>query len=237
MKLTDIEKDIMHCLNMKIADHQKVTLAQIAEECHVAKSTVVKFSKKLGYSGFVEMYYQLSDRQKKKTFSEITLADTLVEHDLNQCIDELVNILYKFKNCKNFVNSYGRDDMLSAYIARKLMMFDLFAPSTYDFAMVKNLYLSKGVALFPDLRKTHPFEGKDIMKLAKQEGYYIVAFSDTELTWAKKYVDYFVKIKVTEYKSADFFEAKIIMLMEMVLSEYSRTYYFDKAKDEGQHYG
>ena len=79
MKLTDIEKDIMHCLNMKIADHQKVTLAQIADECHVAKSTVVKFSKKLGYSGFVEMYYQLSDRQKKKAFSEITLADTLVD--------------------------------------------------------------------------------------------------------------------------------------------------------------
>ena len=46
-----------------------------------------------------------------------------------------------------------------------------------------------------------------------------------------------MKIKVTEYKSADFFEAKIIMLMEMVLSEYSRTYYFDKAKDEGEHHG
>ena len=174
------------------------------------------------------MYYQMSDKQKKKSLSEKKIEETLIDGDLNECIKKIANLLYRYKNCKNFVNSYGRDDMLSAYIARKLMMFDLFAPSTYDFDMIKNVYLQKGIAIFPDLRKKHPFEGKDIMKLAKQQGYYIIAFSDTELTWSKKYVDYFVKIKVTEYKTADFFEAKVIMLMEMILSEFSNKYYYDK---------
>lgn len=225
IKLTDIEKDIMHCLNMKIAADTKVTLSELAKECHVAKSTIVKCSKKLGYTGFVEMYYQLSERQKKKEFSKGSFTESLIEGDLNECLDTLVEILYQNKNKKNFVNSYGRDDMLSSYIARKLMMFDIFAPSTYDFDMVKNLYLSKGIALFADLRRVHPFEGKDIMQLAKQEGYFIIAFSDRELTWAKKLVDYFVPIKNTNYKTADFFEAKVIMLTELVLSEYSKKYY------------
>ena len=46
----------------------------------------------------------------------------------------------------------------------------------------------------------------------------------------KKYVDYFVKIRITEYKTADFFEAKVIMLIEIILSEFSKQYYFDKIK-------
>lgn len=53
IKLTDIEKDIMHCLNMKIAADTKVSLSELARECHVVKSTIVKCSKKLGYTGFV----------------------------------------------------------------------------------------------------------------------------------------------------------------------------------------
>ena len=119
--------------------------------------------------------------------------------------------------------------MVSSYVARKLMMFDIFAPATYDFDMVKNLYLSKGIALFMDLRDVHPFEAKDIMKIAKQEGYTIIAFSDSDLTWAKKLADHVVRVKKTEYKTADFYAAKVMMLMELVLSEYSRRYYFDKA--------
>lgn len=226
--LTEIEKDIMHCLNLKIAANEKVSLSTLAEECHVAKSTIVKVSKKLGYHGFVEMYYHLHERQKKKAFSQTTLTTTLVEADLSECIDHLVDVLHQYKNKKNFVNSYGRDDMLSSYVARKLMMFDIFAPSTYDFDMVRSLYLSKGVAIFADVRPIHPFEAKDIMKIAKQEGYYIIAFSDHELTWETRYVDYLVKMKKTEYKTADFFEAKVIMLLELVLSEYSRRYYMEE---------
>lgn len=234
IKLTDIEKDIMHCLNLKIAQNQKVSLSDLANECHVAKSTIVKMAKKLGYHGFVEMYYQLNEHQKQKTFSEVTLADTLVEDDLTKCIDRLVALLYQNKNRKNFVNAYSRDDMLSSYMSRKLMLFDIFAPATYDFDMVKNLYLAKGLAIFADLRNNHPFEAKDIMKIAKQEGYVILAFSDSDLTWAKKYVDHFVKIKKTNYKTADFFEAKVIMLLEMVLSEYSKKYYLDKNQTDIQ---
>lgn len=230
VKLTEIENDILHCLNVKIANKEKVSLPKLAEECHVAKSTIVKLSKKLGYSGFVEMYYQMYNKQKKKMPFDTAFEDTLIESDLTECVQAISSFLYKYKNCKNFVNSYGRDDMLSAYISRKLMMFDLFAPSTYDFNMVKNVYLLKGIALFPDLRNKHPFEVKDIMKIAKQQGYYIIAFSDSNLTWAKKYVDYFVKIRITEYKTADFFEAKVIMLIEIILSEFSKQYYFDKIK-------
>ena len=70
VKLTDIENDILHCINVKITNNIRVSLTDVANECHVAKSTVVKLSKKLGYSGFVEMYYQMSDKQKKKSLSE-----------------------------------------------------------------------------------------------------------------------------------------------------------------------
>lgn len=230
--LTAIENDILHCLNVRIANNEKVTLPQLAEECHVAKSTIIKLSKKLGYSGFVEMYYQLHGKEKRKMLFDSSLDEILVEGNLQECVKKIANLLYQYKHCKNFVNSYGRDDILSAYISRKLMMFDLFAPSTYDFDMVKTVYLLKGIALFPDLRSKNPFEVKDIMKLAKEQGYYILAFSDQELTWEESYVDYFVKLKTTEYKTADFFQAKMIMLIELVLSEFSNQYYSEKQGGE-----
>lgn len=49
------------------------------------------------------MYYQLSERQKKKEFSKGSFTDSLIEGDLNECLDTLVEILYQNKNKKNFV--------------------------------------------------------------------------------------------------------------------------------------
>lgn len=227
VEFTEIENVIMHKLNYRISNNEKVTLTMLSDECHVAKSTVVKFAKKLGYSGFIEMYYQMKEQYRAKNMAEFTFADSIVDGDIHEVLHELTKLLYTHRHAKNFVNAYNRDDMLSSYVARKLMMFDIFAPSTYDFAMVKNPYLTKGMALFIDLRSNRPFVVKDIMKLSKEQGYFIVAFSDEKLDWAKEYVGYFVKIKKTEFFNTNFFEAKVIMLMEMLLSEYSRRYYVD----------
>ncbi len=55
--MTEIENLIMDTMLKNITQNKNVSLKELAKQCHVADSTIVKLSKKLGYSGYIEMYY------------------------------------------------------------------------------------------------------------------------------------------------------------------------------------
>lgn len=94
--LTNVEKEIVHKLQYHITMGKKVTLANLAQECHVAQSTIVKMSKKMGYSGFVEMYYQMRHKQQNQACG--FMQDDLIEGDMHEVILGLVE---NFRHAKH----------------------------------------------------------------------------------------------------------------------------------------
>ena len=218
--LTNVENEILFRLQHHVTMRNKISLAELAEECHVAQSTVVKMSKKLGYSGYVEMYYHLmeSEQNAKGAF----VRKGIIEGDLETVIHSLACKLKECEDRKNIINTYGMEDILGTYLSRKLSMFDILAPATYDYIMARNPKKEKGIAFFCNQRSNLGEYAKEMAELTRSEGYYIVAFSDEKDNWIKGYTDMYIQIHRTEYKTADFYMAKMLIIFELLLSEYAR---------------
>lgn len=83
--LTEIEVHVLKYIIKNIDTVLQKGVREIAKENYTSPSTVIRLSKKLGYTGFVDMYYQLVPELKNienrqsvsDDFPEIRTADFL----------------------------------------------------------------------------------------------------------------------------------------------------------------
>ena len=71
MKLNDAEDDIVAYIRKHKTEIGNLSIQKIAKELYIAPNSVMRMSKKLGYSGFAEMKFAIQNEQKppKKTIS------------------------------------------------------------------------------------------------------------------------------------------------------------------------
>lgn len=71
MQLNDTEDDIIDCIRRHRNDIQQLSIQKMAKELYVAPNSVMRLSKKLGYSGFAELKFavQNESRPQNKTLS------------------------------------------------------------------------------------------------------------------------------------------------------------------------
>lgn len=83
--LTDSERDIASYLYSHTAEVKKMGIIQVAESTLVSKSTVLRFSQKLGYSGFSEMKRHLVDldNQQRENQGNSNLIKKLKDEEQN----------------------------------------------------------------------------------------------------------------------------------------------------------
>lgn len=216
-KISDLEMEVIQQIQKHITLKEKISLNDLAQECHVSKSTIVKLAKKLGYSGYVEMVHKMHNEQE---WTDPFRTD-LIDGDLEWTVRKLAQKLHEFSGCKNIIAKSPFGDYVCSYYSRKLQMFDIFATDTYDYGMVLQSRQKKGFALFfsqTDMVSNY----SELMRLAQKSGYYILVFAVDPMNPLIRYADYHVIFKSNTYKTADFFHAQLIVLLEMVLSEYSR---------------
>lgn len=221
VSLTKVESEIMHHLQRMISMNQKVTLSILAGECHVAPSTIVKVAKKMGYSGFVEFYYHVRS-QYAHTKESLPFDQDLVEGDMVVQMDEIVDLMWRHRRHKNFIHAASDNDILSTYFSRKLAMFDYLAPATYDYVMAQSQILPHGLAFFLETRKQfHPYL-EEMLDIAKKENFYIIMLADGKDAWIQRHSDLCITIKKTNRKGSDFYPAKVLMWVEMLVSAYAK---------------
>lgn len=222
--ITLVETEIIQKLQYYVSMNEKITLAQLADECHVAQSTIVKLAKKMGYTGFVEMYFNMRVPTHKAQES-LAFYHDLIDGDINSIMKSLCAKLNEFKDYKNIIYSLGDADLLCGYISRKFTMFDFYAPGTYDYAIIQNSSRKRGFMLLLCYMEEKQIYLQRAIEMAKKEGYYLIAFVNGKNEWIERQVDFSVIIKQTNYKKADFFTAKAIMFTEVLLSSYSMLYH------------
>ena len=229
MKLTEVETQITASIQKHITLNEDVKLAELADECHVAQSTIIKLSKKLGYSGFLEMYYQLRHQHQAK--SDVPFRKKIVTGDLDQQVCRLAEKLYEFRHAKNLIFSLGKNDFCGNYFSRKIAMFDIFAPSTYDYLMAEGTHIPHGLAFFLNGRTFDNEEVQIMYNLVVRQGYTTVVFTDELHQEMGKKADIQIILQAYDYKKTDMFNAKILILIELMLSEYARLYRKENAHE------
>lgn len=132
IKLTDIEETILVYLVENIDVCANQSIREISKKLYTSPSTIIRLSKKLGYSGFVELMYSLKTKLSTKHVpiplsennrSIFTLNYKDADKDFIKCIEK-GNILISGEGFSEIVSKYmymkllvlGKQSILSTFI-------------------------------------------------------------------------------------------------------------------------
>lgn len=221
------ERAIINALNAHIANNEEVSLSELSAECHVAKSTVVKTLQRMGFKGYQEFSY--SFRLSRDVQRGNLLPREVVEGSGSVVAREVAEVLNGCEGTKSIVFSDGKRlaSLLAHYFSRKLALFDIFAPASYDYAMVHQSTAKPGAAFFFIHQDASQGEfgysgvGEGMLSAVRDLGYHIVVFTDNDDAGLASYADVLVRIAENADPELDLFAAKVIMVIERSLSELS----------------
>ena len=128
--LTEIEIKVLNYIADNIDEVNKLGVRGIAKNNFTSTSTVMRLSKKLGYSGFLEMQYNLAALKKSNfgdTIDERGFVDSLnmeglLQGNSTECIDKFIDILFSEDNKFIFIYANGFSGIVAEYINKKLLV-------------------------------------------------------------------------------------------------------------------
>lgn len=226
--LTPLEHDIIQLLTQHISCNEEVSLTELADECHVAKSTVVKAVQKLGYGGFGDLTCNV---RLNAQHAGGLLPRRPVSGDLDAQVDALAHLLWSCRDRHSILfsgdNRIGAP--LSTYMCRKLAMFGIFASASYDYLMVEHHALEPGAAIFFFHRELpgraewgqRQGYGEGMLRAARAAGFSIAAFSDDPDKGAQEGADLLIEIEENDEAGVDLYLTRVLMVFEMALARMS----------------
>lgn len=229
--LTDLEKNVINRIHAHILEREKVSIDVIAKECFVSKGSIVKLAKKLGYSGYSEMYYILMSSNRNQKSADFSHMIPQNESDTAKAgIVLLTNLLKEYRGTKIHLDSIGLCDAARDYYLQKLLMFGFDVVSSYHFASFHKD--SPGLFCFMSFSGSR-FEIFDRVHAAVDNGFKVLALTARKDSPLGTAADYTIEISGERAEENDyrpnFFTANLIILLEMALCEYSQKY-MDKEK-------
>lgn len=121
IKLTKNDEKIFEEIKRLVKLNQKHTCAQIAEQIGTAPSSIIKLAKKMGYSGWNEMYYSLSRIYSDAVPLSINNFDFLSEGKIFEKTRQLMELLQAYKDRKIVIGCVGDSEFLTNYLLDKLV--------------------------------------------------------------------------------------------------------------------
>lgn len=228
-KLTDTEREIIEKLFASNAVREEISLTELAASCHVAKSTVIKTVKKLGFSGFKDYLYAY--QTSSNIHNTRVLPKQVTEGDFDLAVALLADCLERCRGKRNICYS-GGDPIIGTvadYVNRKLNMFRIASVSSYDYVTFDSLASKAGVMFFflqavPESDKNYvnvrpAYEG--LLAYAAQHGYTTVAIIDAGFPDDLPYIDVAIKLAREPGATMQMFPVKVLMLFESALAAYS----------------
>ena len=228
-KLTDTEREIIEKLFASNAVREEISLTELAASCHVAKSTVIKTVKKLGFSGFKDYLYAY--QTSSNIHNTRVLPKQVTEGGFDLAVALLADCLERCRGKRNICYS-GGDPIIGTvadYVNRKLNMFRIASVSSYDYVTFDSLAPKAGVMFFflqavPESDKNYvnvrpAYEG--LLAYAAQHGYTTVAIIDAGFPDDLPYIDVAIKLAREPGATMQMFPVKVLMLFESALAAYS----------------
>lgn len=226
--LSQAERAIVSALNTHITRNKEVSLTDLAAECHVAKSTVVKTLQKLGFRGYQEFSYNFRISQDMQL--DALLPRKCVQGDADEVVSELAAAFAWCLDKKNLVFLGGRrmGALLASYFSRKLALFDIFAPASYDYAMVDESHLDAGAAFFffhrnPSRGFGLSGTGEMMIDAVHERGFRTIMFTDSDEPRFAQASDLLIRITDNADPGVDLFATKTIMVFEEALSLFAES--------------
>lgn len=232
-QLNKTEENILIYIINNINNVKEIGVRNIAKEHYTSTTTIMNLSKKMGYSGFLDMYYNLNFLLKEKR-SHFSSEKNNKYHgvDLEQLlsvieyknIDDFINLLIENKNEIIYTSGLGFSYSIAQYLTRKLIVLGFNciyseAYESYDVNPIK-------AKLFINISKSG--ETDFLLKAsesAKKNGIKVVSFTGEAGNTLGKMSD--INFKVYDMHTMDdrnklsnSFYPNVLMLFEFLIGEY-----------------
>ncbi len=122
VQLTNIEKTILIYLIENINVCANKSIREISKKLYTSPSTIIRLSKKLGYSGFVELMYSLKNKLLIKSADiSYTSTNRPALYSVNY-EDAVCDFLKCIQNGNILISGEGFSEIVSKYIYMKLLV-------------------------------------------------------------------------------------------------------------------
>lgn len=129
-QLTVLELSILDYIVKNIDEIQEMGVREVAEVTYTSPASVIRLSKKLGYTGYTDMYYSLLPIIKRDGHNEYKESNGLLNFDfsdiLNGFSQEKIDLFNKYVFEKSdkyiFIYATGFSEIIAKYIYKKLLV-------------------------------------------------------------------------------------------------------------------
>lgn len=120
---------------------ERVGIAQIAAENFVSTAFIMKMCKRLGYNGYTELVYKLSEQKESLPEANEFELEGLIDNYSREDVRQFVTYLRQFHDRKIFVSGAGFADIVAEYISQRLAVSGFMAFNRvhfYDYMLFRN---------------------------------------------------------------------------------------------------
>lgn len=233
--LTETEINVLNYIIDNINEVNKLGVRGVAKENFTSTSTIMRLAKKLGYSGFLEMQYNLasikrngiSDNLNESDFVNSLNMDSLLKENSTQAINSFVDLLFQDDNKFIFIYANGFSGIIAEYINKKLLVMGkrcIFSNGTDSIGVFENnLDYISSIIVVSKSGETPMVLNKAIT--AKDYGIKVVSFTNERENSISKLAD--ISFKIEDANKLDdrnlmpnTFFPKVLVLVELLVYEY-----------------
>lgn len=224
-KLSETERQVLQYILKNIDSVITKGVREVATINYTSAATVIKLSKKLGYTGYVDMIYRLNfiiknHKNNQEHTSDITSFIAGIE---NEKIEKFISMLIEHRKDIIFITATGFSDPIAAFFCRKMLVLGFKCIKTNSYGVYDNNQI--GGALVIGISKSGETESvtKVIDYAAKNELDIITFTGKSENHMAEKATLNFLILDDKELDdrniTANYFYARVMIVIEYLLDK------------------
>lgn len=120
---------------------ERMGIAKIAAENYVSTAFIIKMCKKLGYNGYTDLMYKLSQQRESSPSLNDYELKTLIDDYNEDHVKKFIAYLRQFHDRKMFAVGAGFADIVAEYIAQRLAVCGFMVFNRvhfYDYMLFRN---------------------------------------------------------------------------------------------------
>ncbi|QQK06912.1 MurR/RpiR family transcriptional regulator [Miniphocaeibacter halophilus] len=188
IKLNETEDRILEYIFNNLENIEGKSVRELAKDIYTSPASIIRVSQKLGFKGYLEMYYFLINNYVKKE-KENLLSSNIIDNN----IVEQIRKIYKVNKEKIiFISATGFSGIIGEYLLKKLLVNGIrtMQVGAQDSLGIINSNLDSISFLITISKSGETDNLIDKIKRCKKEGIPTVLFTGDENSRAAKLSDY-----------------------------------------------
>lgn len=224
-KLTETERQILEYILKNIDNVLDKGVREVAQANYTSATTIIKLSKKLGYTGYVDMLYRLNfiiknNKKNQERTSDIT---SFIDEIDKSTIDSFIDNLIKHRQDIIYITGTGFSSPIVDFFCRKMLVLGFKCIKTNSYGVYDNNQI--GGALVIGISKSGETESvTKVIDYAAKNKLDIITFTGRPNShMAKQSTIHFSILDDKELDdrniTSNYFYARVMIVMEYLLDK------------------